>query len=347
MIRKMMVLLLPLLFAWSISIATISCCHLPAPPDFVLREKQIMGTIARISVSGHIGARSIDEAFGVMEELDRILSVYKSDSQVSRLNQQGILRDSHRDLLDLIQKSREVERETGGAFNMTLAALTLRAYHFQDLNHLNSKSLPRPRSEDIRMALGQTGSQFVRVKGTEIKILKKGLGLDFGGIGKGYAIDKASAILAKDGLREGSLSLSGDIRCFGQCLIKIQDPQDPLSDSKFVAELRVRGPQVGISTSGGYGRFSGDPLFHHLIDPKTGKSVSNLSSLTLLGNETNTNLDAWATALAVMPLKRVREFLRAHPGLGYYIVFSDGRIDSNLDRSPWVVDFTFNKSRTN
>lgn len=335
------------LYAWFISTATVSCCHLPAPPDFVLREKQIMGTIARISVSGDIGARSIDEAFGVMEELDRILSVYKSDSQVSRLNQRGFLTDSHPDLLDLIQKSREVERETGGAFNMTLAALTLRAYHFQDLNHLNSKSLPRPGSEDIRMALGQTGSQFVRVKGTEIRILKKGLGLDFGGIGKGYAIDKASGILAKDGLRDGSLSLSGDIRCFGECLIKIQDPQDPMSDSKFVAELRVRGPQVGISTSGGYGRFSGDPLFHHLIDPKTGRSVSNLSSLTLLGNETNTNLDAWATALAVMPLKRVRQFLLAHPGLGYCIVFSDGRTDSNFDRSPWVVDFTFNKSHTN
>lgn len=345
MIRKMMVL--PLLFSWLISIVTVSCCHLPAPPDFVLREKQIMGTIARISVSGHIGARTIDEAFGVMEELDRILSVYKSDSQVSRLNQEGVLRDSHRDLLDLIQKSREIERETEGAFNMTLAALTLRAYHFQDLNRLNSRSLPRPRSADIRIALGQTGSRFVRVKGAEITIMKKGLGLDFGGIGKGYAIDKASAILAKDGLRDGSLSLSGDIRCFGECLIEIQDPRDPLSDSKFIAELRVRGPQVGISTSGGYGRFSGDPLFHHLIDPKTGRSVSNLSSITLLGNETNTNLDAWTTALAVMPLEKVRQFLHAHAGLGYYIVFSDGRTDSNLERSPWVVDFAFNKSRTN
>lgn len=104
---------------------------------------------------------------------------------------------------------------------------------------------------------------------------------------------------------------------------------------------------MGISTSGGYGRFSGDPLFHHLIDPKTGRSVSNLSSITLLGNETNTNLDAWTTALAVMPLEKVRQFLHAHAGLGYYIVFSDGRTDSNLERSPWVVDFAFNKSRTN
>lgn len=340
-------MVLLLLFAWFVSTVTISCYHSPAPPDFVLREKQIMGTIARISVSGRMASRSIDEAFGVMEELDRVLSVYRSDSQVSRLNQQGVLKDSHRDLLDLIQKSREIERETGGAFNMTLAALTLRAYHLQELNHLSSRSLPRPRSEDIRKALGQTGSQFVRVKGTEIKILKKGLGLDFGGIGKGYAIDKASAILAKAGLQDGSISLSGDIRCFGECLIRIQDPHDPLSESKFVAELRVKGSQVGISTSGGYGRFSGDPSFHHLIDPKTGRSVSNLSSLTLLGNESNTNLDAWTTALAVMPLEKVRQFLHVHPGLGYYIVFSDGRTDSNLERSPWVVDFAFNKGRAN
>ncbi|MCB0362006.1 MAG: FAD:protein FMN transferase [Bdellovibrionales bacterium] len=301
-----------------------------------------MGTIASIRVfeeNPEIQG-SFDEpmkrAFSVMENLDSLLSTYKENSQVSQLNRQGYLNHADPDLIDLIEKSRQIERVTKGAFDITLAALTMKTYHFEDLNQLSSSELLIPDPHEIRKALKKTGSFFVQVRGQTIRIKKSGLGLDFGGIAKGYAVDKASQLLQSEGLARGSVALSGDIRCFGECLIRVRNP---LVAGEAIAEFHLRGAQLGVSTSGAYGRYAGNPKFHHLLDPQTGGSVSHFSSVTLAGPYSNCELDAWATALSVMPAANVKEFLKSHNELAFLLVYPDLKVETNFDSQNWISQF--------
>lgn len=317
-----------------------------------------MGTIAHIQLKAKEARRlslieTSSKAFQVMENLDELLSTYRPQSQVSFLNRHGYLKGAHPHLLTLIQQSRRVEEETRGAFDMTLAALTMGTYHFQNLNQLASNQLASPQPKEIAEALRYHGSKYVIVHGSDVSITKKGVGLDFGGIAKGFAVDRAMdeilASIQQEDLKieEVQVSLSGDIRCWHKCWIKIQNPfEDRQNSSKpYAAEFLwqgLSGSQIGISTSGGYGRYAGQPKFHHLLDPRTGYSVSHLASLTLMGSFSNSDLDAWTTALSVMPLAQVRAFLSRRPSLNYLMVFPNGKMESNLPSESLVKRLDIN-----
>ncbi len=321
------------------------------------RTQQIMGTLAQITLTVSdskenfplqklFWLRQTQRAFQVMKDLDQLLSLYLPHSELSQLNQKGFLREAHPDLLFLIRKSFEIQKETGGAFDPTLASLTMGAYHFNQLNVYSSNQLPLPNSHEIIQALKLHGSSFIQIKGKTIRITRRGVGLDFGGIAKGYAVDRAAEILFSPILLQAEINLSGDIRCFKKCYIVIRNPMKP---QKVAAEFEVNQichdnknkcyDQVGISTSGGYYRYSGQQKFHHLLDPHTGLSSQSFSSVTLVGQETSADLDAWSTALAVMKSQDAFIFLQSRPELGFYLVMPSGEVKTNLAQVNFIHKF--------
>jgi thiamine biosynthesis lipoprotein len=126
--------------------------------------------------------------------------------------------------------------------------------------------------------------------------------LDWGGIAKGFAVDRAFLALKKLGVRNGFINAGGNLRCWGKnpdgttWRIGIKHPRKP----GFLGILRITG--LSAATSGDYQRFfeKGGVRYHHIFDPRTGYPVRGKQSVTVIGPE-GVVCDALSTALFVNP----------------------------------------------
>ena len=152
--------------------------------------------------------------------------------------------------------------------------------------------------------------------------------IDLGGIGKGFAVDRAVSVLKQRGVKSGVVSLSGDIKVFGESVeMAIKNP----GNESPIATFRTGAGDFAISTSGGYERFikiDGE-IYHHLIVPGSGKPGSDFLSLTVVMENSSALADAYATALFIMGKERAMEFISTMNGIGVFMVFPDKTIYYN------------------
>lgn len=298
------------------------------------RVQYLMGTHARIVLYDGTN-EDIDNAFSTMRYLEGLMSDYDQNSEISRINRHAgkdrvPISDELKQVLEI---SVEVSRETEGAFDPTIGALTIgfygfgredsRARKFDDLNEL--KSLV-----DYRL---------LRLQDNEAFLEKEGMMLDLGGIGKGFAVDKAVDLLKGRGITKGSVSISGDLRVFGNDqIIYVKHPRR----EGFIASFKSGGKDLSISTSGDYERSVklGGKSYHHIIAPEVGSSGNDFQSITLVMEGNSTLADAYSTALFSMGRKRAIDFLENHSKVGAFIVFADGRIFYNEKFEELVTEFT-------
>ncbi len=151
---------------------------------------------------------------------------------------------------------------------------------------------------------------------------------DLGGVGKGFAVDKARKILKRAGVHYGLVAASGDIFCFHACKVAIRDPR-----------LKTQKPLMqGILKSGGWAiSTSGRDWRDHIVTPGTHEKPNHWMSVTLISQAmSNAELDAWATALFAMPENRALKVLNSLDHVHYYIVTSEELI---LKSSHWREQF--------
>ncbi|MCH6575998.1 MAG: FAD:protein FMN transferase, partial [Bacteroidetes bacterium] len=145
----------------------------------------------------------------------------------------------------------------------------------------------------------------------------------------------AVTVLKERGIKRGVVSLSGDLKVFGNEMeIAIKNPGSPVA----IATFTTRGDNLAISTSGSYERsvnIQGE-VYHHLIVPESGKPGSNFLSLTVVLKGSSTFADAYATALFIMGKDKAIEFLDNHGEIGVFIVFPDKKIYYNQTFSDLV-----------
>jgi thiamine biosynthesis lipoprotein len=246
----------------------------------ITRVQYLMGTICEISVAG-LKEKALNEAitagFEEIARLESILSTYDSESEVSMLNLSGAPAStpSSTDLFSLLRQSIEISKKTGGAFDVTLVE---NGYQHIALN-------------DLRRT---------------IQFKKEGLTLDFGGIGKGYALDKAVEVLKKRGVKSARLNFSGNILCFSgnqtHELVVLADPHDT---NKTVLTLRINNASVSTSSQ--------LEKRNHIVDPRLGKPAEFQGSVTVV-SPTATEADALSTALLVLgPQKGLDLLTRQFP----------------------------------
>jgi thiamine biosynthesis lipoprotein len=160
-----------------------------------------------------------------------------------------------------------------------------------------------------------------------------------GGIGKGYAVEKAVTVLKERGIKRGVVSLSGDLKVFGSELeIVIKNPWSPGAIATFTTGTS----NLAISTSGSYERFvdiEGE-VYHHLIVPESGRPGSDFLSLTVVMEDSSTLADAYATALFIMGKEKAFEFLQKHKEIGVFIVYPDREIYYNKAFTDLVGNLT-------
>ncbi len=259
----------------------------------------IMGT--RVSVElwherEDEGRQAIQEVFDEFRRLDDKLSPYKEHSELSLVNRmaaEGPLPISE-EFFQLLQRSREYSELTQGAFDITFASV----------GHLyNYRTGEKPSPETTQASLPLIDYHHVildREQGS-VFFQRPGVKIDLGGIAKGYAVDQAIALLQKRGIEHALVTAGGDSRLLGDhqgrpWQIGIQAPR-----RKNAIATTLNLSNTAVSTSGDYERYfeSDGVRYHHIISPKTGRSATEMQSVTIIGpNATRT--DALSTSLFVL-----------------------------------------------
>jgi len=268
-----------------------------------VRTQVIMGTYVSIDVE-----KFHKEAFKRISAVDLYLSSYNTQSEIYKLNKLRKYEVSDF-VLGKIVYSKRLYDLTDGYFQLTIGNITHDICRFGIDERI-------PNKEELEHAT--TGWDNVHQEGNKIELLKS-VKLDFGGIGKGIAVDEAVLVLKDLGIKEGIVSASGDMHCIGLCSVGIQNP----FKEDVLVTFSSKKKDLSISTSGNYRRFIKSKEFNHLFNPKTKSSQKVFASVTLISYESNAYIDALATAISVMPLEKALSFLEKHKELGYLLVTTD------------------------
>lgn len=261
-----------------------------------------MGTLFRIVLyAPEVAAArpAVKAAFARIAALNRIMSDYDPDSELMRLCRQpaGTPVAVSPELCDILQRSQDIAKRSGGAFDVTLGPV-IRLWR----EARRQKKLPA--EESRKAALLASGYRKLRLDPANrtVTLLSSGMQLDLGGIAKGYAADAALAVLAERGFRRALVEASGDIA--------LGDP--PPDAEGWKVELApfgtaAREPIVvvaanaGISTSGDAEQFLelGGVRYSHIVDPATGLGLTRPIAVTVVARRATLS-DGLATACSVL-----------------------------------------------
>lgn len=296
----------------------------PAVADWLSGQEAIMGTEVRVELWHEDRAAARAGIAAVMQEMrrvDRLMSTYKPDSELSRLNREaarGPVRVS-RELFDLIARALEFSRRTDGAFDITYSSV---GYLYDYARGV------RPSEQDIAERLGAIDYRHVVLDAatTTVRYARDGVRVDLGGIAKGHAVDRSIALLARQGFTAAIVTAGGDSRVLGDhrgrpWMIGIRDPR---RREGVVAVVPLT--NAAISTSGDYERyFERDGVrYHHILNPRTGKSASGIRSASVVGPDATTT-DALSTGVFVLGVERGMRLIEVQPGVEAFIIDERGR----------------------
>lgn len=254
-----------------------------------------LGTIFEIKIEDIKNSEEIlTSAFNLVKNLEEKFSIFKENSEISRLNKLKKINASE-ETVELIKKAIYISRITGGAFDITCKPVI-------DLYKRKLKENKLPSKEEIKEVLKKVGWKRIKIKGREIEI-GKNMEIDLGGIAKGYIIDKVSEFLKSKGVKNGLVNGGGDIYCWGlnQNRKKWEiGIRNPFKKDKIIGTFKIT--EKGIATSGNYERYIKikEKKIGHIVNPATGMPAENLCvSVTVIAPDCTT-ADGIATGIFVL-----------------------------------------------
>lgn len=288
---------------------------------FETRTSRALGSDVSLTV-GHAEARvrrrALDAAFTELELVESLMSIYRPDSQLSRLNRDGVLDRPHPYLLKVLQAASGIAARTQGAFDVTVQPLWALYRQAQTAGRLPSESA-------VQQARAQVDWRSVLVTPRRIELRRPATAITLNGIAQGYAADRAAEALSQHGIRHALID-TGEVVALGDSAD--QRPwragiQHPRQADAFVAVARLQGR--GLATSGDYATpFSNDLRHHHLFDPRTGRSPGELSSVTVAAPRLM-QADALSTAVFVLGAEQGAKLIARIPDVDALFVLKDGR----------------------
>jgi thiamine biosynthesis lipoprotein len=275
------------------------------------RSAPAMGTTYTIDIYGRDRAVMQAAAEAALEEasrIDRMLSNYRPESELSRLNEHaaGQPVKISQELFDLLTTCVEYSRASEGAFDITVAPLMKVWGFYKDSGRL-------PDRAEVRAALGQIGYRNIELNPAShtVRFARHGVSLDPGGVGKGYAVDKMVAILRKNGIACALVS-GGGSSIYGMgappdnpkgWYVRVRDPKD---EKKTAAEVYLH--DESISTSGNYEKFfwANGKLYSHIMDPRTGFPAEGMLAVSVIAPKT-LDSEVWAKPYYILGSAWTRE----------------------------------------
>lgn len=289
----------------------------------VTKTRLAMGTFVAMTAI-HSSRDEAEQAIGLaFEEIDRLngmLTHYEKQSAIGSFNAAGKLEQAPQEVLELVARSLYYNRETGGAFDITVKPLI-------DLYKDSFAKSHQPTDSEIDRTLKLVGSENLRFQSGSLQFAGSGMAITLDGIAKGYIVDKASEVLSANGVANHLINAGGDIRTSGLAAkgkawtVAVQDP----AKSREYPDI-ITMKDGAIATSGNYEiYYDNEKLFHHIINSRTGHSPQLSNSVTVVA-PTVMDADALATSVFVMePLTGV-QFINNQPDCECFVISKDGGI---------------------
>jgi thiamine biosynthesis lipoprotein len=265
----------------------LAACSAEPPAALSLADRSFaaMGSSLRVAIWTTDEAAAIAAAERVKQEFDRIealLSVWKPGSDVVRMNQAAGMRPVRvdQDTIAVLESARDASVRTLGKFDITFGALA----DVWKFDHDQDNRVPSRAAIEQRLPLVDYTAIEVNRSGPTAFIARPGVRVHLGGIGKGYAIDRAVALLREAGFHDFLIQAGGDMFASGTnngppWKLGIADPR---GDHQAFAAVEIR--DGTFSTSGDYERFfiKDGVRYHHLIDPDRGEPARGCRSVTIV-----------------------------------------------------------------
>ncbi|AQQ09889.1 Thiamine biosynthesis lipoprotein ApbE precursor [Sedimentisphaera cyanobacteriorum] len=295
-----------------------------------------MDTVVRITASARSESeaeRAIEAGFTKIKSIEKLMDRHNPSSALSKINSNsGSWVQSDRDIIEAIETSKQFSRQTGGAFDISIAPVI-------DLWAGAAEKGQKPSPEKLSMAKSLVDYRKIKTdrrKG-RVKLAESGMKLDLGAIAKGYALDRAKEAMKKAGAAGGLINAGGDILCFGKNAsaggwkIGVRSPEaNGQNDIECILEIN----SGAIATSGDYLRFYEIEGIKtsHIINASTGKGSLLFKSATVFADNA-ADADALATSLSLLGRDQGLKLIESIEGAECFAIASKG--EERIKSSGW------------
>jgi thiamine biosynthesis lipoprotein len=303
----------------------VTLVSVPAQAAWVGEAIDLMGTRCSVELWADDEARGralVNEVLDEYRRIDAAMSTYKPDSEISRVNAHAAEAPMviGAELFGLVERSLELSVASRGAFDITYDSV---GYLYDFRAH------QRPTDEQIAARLAAVDYRHVVLDRERHTIFFKapGVRINLGGIAKGYAVERAAALLKARGVEHALLNAGGDTRVIGDrrgqpWIVGIRHP-------RAADEVVTRLPLVdeAISTAGDYERYfeENGRRYHHIINPATGRPTEGVLTVTVIGPD-GTLTDGLDTAIFVLGAEEGLELIESYPDYETIIVDATGKV---------------------
>ncbi|HEY3161282.1 MAG TPA: FAD:protein FMN transferase [Vicinamibacterales bacterium] len=309
---------------------------------------EVLGAVSELSLWHPDAAFARRTILRVRQEIDRferIFSLYRPDSEISRLNGAGRLTKPSRELRTLIEESQRLGELSGGAFDISVQPLwRLYEAHFwshtdiQPFDGAQGKPDIAARARDVARAV--VDYRRIDSGAAAVGFARAGMAITLNSIAQGYITDLIADMLRNEGFERAVVDL-GEYRTIGHhpdgrpWRIGIRDGRD-IGSIDGIVDLE----DMALAVSGGYGTtFEESGRYHHIFDPRTGASANNLVDVAVIGPRA-TAADGLATAICVAGEALAPALLAAYPRTRAILTRLDGTSMTLTAKGPTIESCT-------
>jgi len=266
-----------------------------------------------------------DAAIKEIQRIEKLLTTFDEHSQTNKINANAgvepVIVD--REVFEIIKRSIRISQLTQGAFDITYGSIDKRLWNFDR----TMTSLPDKETAKRMVRLINYQNIILDEERSSVFLKQQGMRIGFGGIGKGYAADRAKQVLLNLGVTSGIVNAAGDLTVWGSqddgkpWTIGVADPNTKIPFSY----LKLN--NMSIATSGNYEKFVtiNGKRYSHTIDPKTGLPVHGIKSVTVISPYAELS-DAMATPVTVMGTKAGLDMINQMKSVACIIVDDDDHV---------------------
>jgi thiamine biosynthesis lipoprotein len=312
------------------AIAPIAEFIAPEPPAFRVGDRAVVHYSRRAMATRFEvilpygtpdGLTIAEAALDEIDDCETWMTVYSDDSEVSQVNREAFQNPVpvSEPLFDLLSLSARLTNESGGAFDPAIGAM-IKAWGF----YRREGRLPSPRERAAAMQSSGMRHVVLDEINRTVRFLRPGLQLNFGSIGKGFALDRAAAILASQfGITSALLHGGGSsVRAIGRWPIRLNHPE---VDGQSLTDLPVT--DAGFGTTAATFQFFvyKNTKYGHVLDPRTGQPAHGTKSASVRA-ATAAEADALSTAAFVVGSEETAKMIRHRPDAGAILLTDDDRL---------------------
>jgi FAD:protein FMN transferase len=293
------------------------------------RAMKLMGNHFELSAVGNRedwALTRIEAGVREIQRIEQLLTTFSEDSETNLINSKAGIAPVKvsGETFELIERCNRLSQITQGAFDISYGSIDKRLWNFDP----SMTRLPDEKTAKKMVRLINFKNIVLDRATTSVMLKEKGMRIGFGGIGKGYAAEKAKAAMREMGVQSGVVNASGDLTAWGYqpggrpWTIGIVDPDVPAT---VIGILDIT--DMAVATSGNYEKYAliDGKRYSHTINPRTGLPVTGIKSVTIVCPYAEI-ADAMATPVMVMGVKAGMHMINQLDHLEAVVIDDDGQV---------------------